>query len=197
MLRRAFRAVCLAIAVALGAALMQSCETKPAVHSQYDKTADFGAYRTFNFVSPIATDTLGYSTLVTQALKNAVVREMQDRGYVLSGSPDLLIDISAKLEQRQALHSGGSYYGYRTGLYSPWVNYSHVYAYDYSQGTVNIDLVDARRRQMVWEGVGIGEISEEKLADRERAITDAVADIFVKYPFRAGESQPINQGGQG
>ncbi len=190
-----FRAACLIIAAALDAAMMQACETGPAVRSQYDKAADFGAYRTFNFVSPLATDKLGYSTLVTQAFKNAVIQQMRDRGYVLSDSPDLLVDFSAKLEQKQELRSSGSYYGYRTGLYSPWMNYSHVYAYNYREGTVNIDLVDARRKQRVWEGVGVGEVNEEKMQNRERAIADAVGNVFIKYPFRAGESQPIKQGG--
>ena len=190
-----FRAACLTIAAALDAAMMQACETEPAVRSQYDKTADFGAYRTFNFVSPLATDKLGYSTLVTQALKDAVIKQMLDRGYMLSDSPDLLVDFSAKLEQKQELRSSGSYYGYRTGLYSPWMNYSHVYAYNYREGTINIDLVEARRRQMVWEGVGIGQVSEEKLQNRQRAIADAVASIFVKFPFRAGVSQPVNRSG--
>ncbi|HEY2642380.1 MAG TPA: DUF4136 domain-containing protein [Galbitalea sp.] len=190
-----FRAACLTIAATLDAAMMQACETEPAVRSQYDKTADFGAYRTFNFVSPLATDKLGYSTLVTQTLKDAVIEQMQDRGYVLSERPDLLVGFSAKLEQKRAVRSTGSYYGYRTGLYSPWMNYSHVYGYNYREGTINIDFVDARRQQMVWEGVGMGEVSEEKLHNRERAIADAVANIFVKYPFRAGESQPANRAG--
>ena len=188
-----FRSVCLTISAALDAAMMRACETEPAVRSQYDKTADFGAYRTFNCVSPLATEKLGYSTLVTQTLKNAVIQQMQERGYVLSERPDLLVDFSAKLEEKRALRSTGSYYGYRTGSYSPWMNYSHVDAYNYREGTVNIDLVDASRKQMVWEGVGMGEVSEEKMQNRERAIADAVASIFAKYPFRAGESQPLNR----
>ena len=182
------------MAAALDAAMLQGCETEPAVRSQYDKKADFGAYRTFNFVTPLATDRLGYSTLVTQTLRSAVSEQMQDRGYVLSESADLLVDFSAKLEQEQVLHPAGSYYGYRTGLYSPWTNYSHVYAYNYSEGTVNIDLVDARKKQMVWEGVGIGAVSKEKMRNGERTIADAVATIFARYPFRAGASQPARRG---
>lgn len=193
------RVVYLVLAIGLSAALMQGCETEPTVRSQFDKTADFGAYRTFNFVSPLATDRLGYSTLVTQALRSAVTQEMQTRGYQLSDNPDLLVDFSARLEQKQEVRSSPSagpyYYGYRSGMYSPWRSYSYsqVYTRNYKEGTINVDLIDAKRKQMVWEGVGIGEVSETKMEDRDQAIKSAVAKIFAKYPFRAGSAQPVGE----
>lgn len=194
-----FRIGGLALLAVLSVGMMLACETQPTVRSQFDKTADFGSYRTFNFISPLATDKLGYSTLITQAFKSAVTQQMQNRGYVLSDNPDLLVDFSAKIQQRQEVRSTGSaapyaYYGYRGGLYSPWMGYSQVYTYDYKEGTVNVDLVDARRKQMVWEGVGVGEVSEKKMENEQQAVADAVASIFAKYPFRAGVSQPVGQG---
>lgn len=194
------RVIYLMLAIALSATLMQACETEPTVRSQFDKTADFGAYRTFNFVSPLATDKLGYATLVTQTLKSAVTQEMQNRGYQLSDNPDLLVDFSARLEQKQEIRSTPSagpygYYGYRSGLYSPWRSYSYsqVYTRNYKEGTINVDLIDAKKKQMVWEGVGIGEVSETKMEDRDQAITNAVGKIFAKYPFRAGSAQPVGE----
>lgn len=44
------------------------------------------------------------------------------------------------------------YYGYRRGYYSPWVGYSYATettVSQYTEGTFNIDIVDARRQQLI------------------------------------------------
>ena len=51
-----------------------------------------------------------------------------------------------------------------------------------------IDLVDARRQQLVWEGAGTGRVTKEKLDNIEATVNAAVAAIFERYPFRAGGS---------
>jgi hypothetical protein len=51
-------------------------------------------------------------------------------------------------------------------------------------------LVDARRKQMVWEGVAVGEVRNPEMATSPQSIDKAVADIFAKYPFRAGVAAP-------
>jgi hypothetical protein len=172
------------------------CATKPNVRSDYDHSADFAKYRTFNFASPLSTDKLGYSSLVTQQLKSSVTAQMQQRGYRLDpNNPDLLVNFSGKLQEKQEIESApGPYYGYRSGFYGAWPGYAmgnEVYTVNYTEGTLNVDMVDASRMQMVWEGVIMGEIKKEHLQNREATIDKAVAQIFAKYPFQAGTAQPI------
>jgi hypothetical protein len=184
----------LALVQLLIALFLQGCATAPNVRSDYDKSADFGKFRTYNFVSRPSTDKAGYSSLTTQQLEAAVNAEMQRRGYTLSENPDLLINFSGKLRDKQDIVSTpGPYYGYRAGMYGAWPGYTNdVYTVNYTEGTLNIDMVDAARKQMVWEGVGVGEVSKSDMQNREATINRAVADIFMKFPFRAGESQPIS-----
>jgi len=73
--------VCLALVQLLLALALQGCESAPNVRSDYDKSADFGKYRTYNFVTRPSTDKGGYSSLTTQQLEAAVGAEMQKRGY--------------------------------------------------------------------------------------------------------------------
>ena len=169
------------------------CESAPNVRSDFDKSVDFGKYRTYNFVARPSTDKAGYSSLTTQQLEAAVSAEMQKRGYMRSDNPDLLINFSGRLRDKQDIVSSpGPYYGYRAGMYGAWPGYTNdVYTVNYTEGTLNIDMVDASRKQMVWEGVGVGEVTKSDLQNREATINKAVADIFAKFPFRAGESQPI------
>jgi hypothetical protein len=184
MFRQAIRCCSLGLLLALGA-----CATGPTIESNYDHTANFDAYRTFGYFSPLGTDKTGYSSLVTQALKNATRREMEARGYAYSETdPDLLLNFNAKLAQQVEVSQipmgpPVGYYGYRGGFYGGWGGY-YTNVDQYTEGTLNIDLVDAARRQLVWEGVAIGRVTEKHRENREAAINAAVAEIFKKFPFQ-------------
>ena len=49
-------------------------------------------------------------------------------------------------------------------------------------GTASIDVVDAARKQLIWEGRAEGRLTTRMLEDPGPAIDKAVADIFDKYP---------------
>jgi len=191
-MRRSFLAICLAVPVLLLAA----CAAGPVLRSDYDPAADFAGYRTFAFFSPLGTDKAGYSTLLTGRLKAATRSQMEMRGYTYSETaPDLLVNFSGKLEERTeagpAMPPPLPYYGYRAGFYGPWPGYGwDREVYRYTVGTLNVDLVDARSRKMVWEGVSIAEVTDLQQAHSAQAIEKTVAQIFSRYPFRAGEAAP-------
>jgi hypothetical protein len=177
-----------------GAALVQGCASKPDLRADYDKSVDFAKYHSFNFVKTPSTDTLGYGNLVTQQMEIAIKAELEKRGYQLTATPDLMVNFSGKLQEKTDIQStgGGSYYGYRG--YGAWPGYAYgtdVYTVRYTIGTINVDLIDATRNQMVWEGVAVGEVTKKHLENREAAIAKAVEKIFSKYPFRAGVGKPV------
>ena len=194
------RAVIYSLVVALSAAALglAACSSGPRVTSNYDKSADFARYRTYGFVAQPNTQRLGYSSLITQQVEAAVTQQMEQRGYTHADNPDLLVNFSGKMQQRQELQSTPGpgygyrgYYGYRAGMYGVWSGYPSVYTVNYSEGTLNIDIVDASRKQMVWEGVGVGELTKDKLKNPQATVHETVAAMFQDYPFRAGQSGPI------
>ncbi|WP_241051091.1 DUF4136 domain-containing protein [Achromobacter xylosoxidans] len=177
--------------------ILAACASSPAVKSDYDHQADFSRYRTFGYMSPLGTDKAGYSTLLTERLKDATRGQMEMRGYVYNAAnPDLLVNFNGKLQQKTQVTEAppppmGPYYGYRTGFYGGWPGYGWGdTVYQYTEGTLNIDLVDARRKQMVWEGVAVGEVRNPDTATSSQNIDKVVAGIFAKYPFRAGVAAP-------
>ena len=183
---------CVAALLIVSGWLLQGCQSAPDIRADYDKSADFAKYRTFGFVDRPGTDQAGYSSIVTQDIEAAISAEMEKRGYTRSENPDLLINFSGKLQKMQDIRSSpsaGPYYGYRG--YGAWGGYNEVYTVNYTEGTLNVDVVDAKKKQMVWGGVGVGEVTKQHMQDRQAALQKAVADIFVKYPFRAGEGVPI------
>lgn len=182
--------------LAASLALLAACASGPKIRSDQDPAANFASYRTWNFAPELGTDRAGYSTLVTTHFKTAVAREMQARGYTQSDQPDLLVNFYTTVRERTDVQSiprvqmGLGYYRYRSGLYAAWPMYNDVTSSTYRVGTASIDVIDAARKQLVWEGVAEGRLTEKMLDNPGPAISAAVADIYAKYPARAGAALP-------
>lgn len=175
------------VAVAI---LLAGCASGPKVTADYDRSANFGSYRSFGFYDPLGTDQAGYETLITQTLKSSVRQEMESRGYTYAETgADLLVNFNAQLAQRTDVSQTPAtpmYYGYRRGFYGGWGGYE-TRVDQYVEGTLNVDMVDPQRKQLVWEGVAVGRVTKKTQEDRQAAIRAAVAEIFAKYPFKAGD----------
>ena len=79
------------------------------------------------------------------------------------------------------------YYGYRYGLYGAWPLYDNdVRTVTYPIGTANIDVVDARKKQMIWEGVAQGRLHDEDMDNPRESISQVVTQLFARFPGRAG-----------
>ena len=176
---------------------LAACATGPDVHVESDRSVDFSQYRTFSFMSPLGTDRDGYQTIVSQYLKAATQRELEARGMRRDdNAPQLLVNFNASLDDKLRVTSVpmsygmGGYYGYRYGFYSPWPMYNDAtVVHQYQEGTLNIDVVDAARKQMVWEGVVTNSVTRKDLDNVQAAIDRAVAAAFAKYPV-AGPAKP-------
>ncbi len=168
----------------------------PDVRSAFDRSTDFTQYKTFAFFAPLGTDRGDYESIVSQELKANTQREMEARGLrLVTETPQLLINFSASLDEKirvttmpastfgMGMGMRGGYYGYRTGMYSPWPMYmDQTVVTNYKEGTLNIDVVDAARKQMVWEGVVTDRVSQKDLENLPKAIGAAVKAAFAKYP---------------
>ncbi|WP_407354029.1 DUF4136 domain-containing protein [Luteimonas sp. R10] len=174
-------------------ALLAGCATGPRITTEADPRADFSSYRSYAFYSPLAIEKHGYATATSEATKAAVRRQMESRGYVYDAeNPDLWVNINAYLERRTDVSSVPTvdyayYYSYRARAYFAvpyWGERAHVYRY--TEGTMNIDLVDVRENRLVWEGVAVGRVSNLEPEERKARIDATVAEIFARYPHRAG-----------
>ena len=175
------------------------CASGPKLRSDYDKDANFGAYRTYNFMNRAGED--GYQSLFSKYMIEAIDVEMQKRGYRKSDDPDLLVNFNAHLQDKTDIRTtpaappmmAGGYYGYRTGYYGAWGGYGYgteTHVSQYTEGTFNIDLVDARQKQLVWEAVGIARVSDESFEQLEERVKAGVPQYFAMYPFVAGDPNP-------
>ena len=168
--------------------LLVACTVAPSIRVDADRSVDISAYRTFGFPEQTGTDRGGYSTLVTAHFKNAVREQMSRRGYVYTEEkPQLLVNFYTNLrertEARPSMTLGYGYYSYRWGLYQVWPMYADgVETVTYRIGTVNIDVVDAARRQLIWESVVEGQVREADMKNPQQGIGRAVALAMQSFP---------------
>ena len=177
------------IAALLLAALLTSCASGPRISANQDPTVDLGSYRTYGFASPLATDRPGGATsLVSTYLTQATQREMNALGYrQVEAAPDLVINFYLNTQEKiQARTSPapGAYYGYRRGYYGVWGGYgTETTVTQYTEGTLHVDLVDARRNQRVWEGVAEGRIPSDIRETLPERACNVISEIFARYPI--------------
>ena len=174
-------------ALALLVALIAGCATTspPNTRVDYDKTADFSVYRTYGFPKETGTDRGGYSTLVTSYFKSSITTAMEARGYKYSAeNPDLLVNFFMNTRDRTEVRPdvGAGYYGYRDGLYGGWPLYDRDRTINYQIGTINVDIVDAAKKQLIWEGISEGRVTEEALANPKVTVNAVVTEMMRKYP---------------
>jgi len=179
--------------------LVGGCSTSSTkIHSDYDHSIDFSQYKTYGYYSPMGIENPSYSSLLGQMFRDAIDAQMLPKGYVQSDNPDILINVSARLQDKTKVTTysdpmmyGGGYYGYRGGMYDPWGGYGYgtsTHVSQYTEGTINVDMVDPAQKRMIWEGIAIGRINEKQSgAELREDIKAGVAEMFVNYPFRAGQ----------
>jgi len=176
--------------VLAAAALIGGCASTRAPTSRidYDKKADFSVDPASCFPKETGTDRGGYSTLVTSYFKSSVSAALDARGYkYVEEKPDLLVNFYMNTHERtestpEPLMSSYGYYGYRRGLYTPWPLYDDSRVVTYKVGTINVDIVDAEKKQLVWEGISEGRLSDEAMANPKVTVNAVVTELMRQYP---------------
>ena len=116
-------------------------------------------------------------------LKRAVAHELEIRGYRQAARPDLWVNIGIVTEQKnQTRETNFRFDG--APQYIGQRNY-HWQAQDvvigqYQEGTATVDIVDATRKEQVWQCTT--SILSHKANKSAQQIDQAVATIFKRYP---------------
>lgn len=171
-------------AILIAVALMCACATGPDIHRDINPAAEFANYKTFGYFSPLATDRAGYESVLTTRLKDATRRAMEAKGYVYSESnPDLLLNFFANVQEKQELRATPAmgYYGYRRGFYGGY-GATMVETVTYREGTLSLDLIEARRKLLVWQATAEGSVSSEARNNPGAAIDAVVAELMAPLP---------------
>ncbi len=175
---------------------LSSC-TSVRVLSDYDKDANFNNYKSYAFYKT-GIDKAQISDLDKKRILRAIESEMGSRGFSKSESPDILVSIFTKESEQVDVYNnywGGGFgpgwgWGwspfYWGGGFGPGWGWGGPNVSTRTQGSLYIDLIDAKNKELVWQGKGVGTLSNTKNIEKKEArIREFVAEILTQYPPNA------------
>jgi hypothetical protein len=170
-------------------ALLGACATAPRVDVARDPDADFARYATFSFHTPLGTDRQdGTGTILSRSLRQASRAELEALGYrYTEQGGDLEVNFFVETREvvegmnRPRVGVGIGVGGYHN-RYGVWTGYGTDSIRQFTEGTLHVDVVDAARRQLVWEGIARDRLREGDYTFELDDVQTAVTQIFARFP---------------
>lgn len=159
--------------------VMTSCSSVK-VATDYDREANFSQYQTYAFFKP-GIDKADISDLDKKRILRAIDLEMQQKGLTKSDDPDILVSIFTKTKENINIYNTPYGYGYGWGWYPWYWGAGSNTVNSTTEGTLYIDLVDAEKKELVWQGMGTAALAS-KVDKKQERINEIVEEILEKYP---------------
>lgn len=163
----------------LGFFILTSCSSVY-VNTDYDKKANFENYKTYAY-NKISVDKLEISDLDKKRILYALDAAMPTKGFSKSENPDVLINIFTKERERVNVYNNmgwGPGWGWGMG----WgMGMGFTQTTTTPEGTLYIDIVDAKTKELVWQGIGTGYLTTN-FEKKDERIAEFVSKILEKYP---------------
>ena len=187
MKNRALASLRLAAVIATGA-LLAACESGPNIITNSAPDFSLAGYQTFGFLQPLSTDRGNVQTLTSATLIEAATFELQNAGLRRNDTnPDLVVNfVISTRETLQSRPSSGASMHHGRGSYGTWGGYSMSMStsevVQRTEGTLGIDVIDASRLQLVWEGAATQRVTDSMQQNRDQILRDVVAEVLAKFP---------------
>ena len=178
------------IAVGMGLLLAAGCAGQR-VTTDYSPATSFSGYKTYALVLP--PDTAAAQQLIDQRVSSAVQAQLASKGLTPTERQhaDVYVGYGVVDRTHRQVYTYRDGWGWGGGLGwryyrwgAPWPMNSYRQVETYTDGTVVVNLIDAKTKQVVWEGQVPGAISlpvDNPIA-ATKDIDGAVAKLFAKYP---------------
>ncbi len=177
--------------------LLPACSTGLTVRSDIDPTVDFSRYKTYNFFEPMGIEQGYNSPIFGEHYRSSIGAEMSRRGYRLADTPDLLINVTLRADDKVRMKSftapymsgayysrpGGPYYGSALGVGVAAGQTATVT----TEASVFIDFVDLEEHRVVWQGVTVVDVTDKVSQKLRDAIYTSVDAVMKEYPNTAGK----------
>ncbi len=165
-----------------------------AVNYDFDPEYNFSAIKTYDWL-PVP-EKVKTDELTIKHIRRAVNTQLEEKGLKLtSGNPDMLIAVHGSKEKKVDVEEYeygysdfGAYHAFpRWGagpfLGRPGPDYyeqrSGTEKYEYEVGTLILDFVNAKNKELIWRGTASGVIDPGKTA---QDINEAVTKLLENFP---------------
>lgn len=162
---------------------MSSCSSVR-VASDYDRETNFENYKTFAFFKP-GIDKAEINDIDKRRILRAIEAELMAKGYTKSENPDMLVSIFTKSNQRVNVYNnawGNGAWGW--GGYGAWgwrSNYGNQVSTS-TEGVLYIDLINTKKKELIWQGSGTGNLETRNVEKKEARIKEFVSEMLMQFP---------------
>ncbi len=175
-------------------ACLSGCATKPYVATDYEASYNFAALKTFS-VKSAKQDTkenILISPFTLSHIHSLVNSELAKRYQAVSetSTPDFYVTYHVVMEEKLEPSAYDQMYGF--GFWGRGYRYPSSMFYRpaldggvrvYSQGSLIIDMVDAKTQQPIWRGVSEKRLNKGLNPQKQREIlTSAVLEVLAQFP---------------
>ena len=175
------------IRITLGATLLLvgACMPVRVVDYQKSSNIDLKQFKTYSYHAIEEPETKGaHFSENMEILIHSIDSEMSRLGYTkMESDGDLLLNIGISVDEKiqtretNFREDGMRYMGQRN---YHWES-QEVEVNRYKEGTIAIDFVDAKNKQLVWQGTVAGTVTDNRKKIEQR-INTAIANLFKKFP---------------
>ncbi len=172
------------LALTLVAAALPAIAVAQKTTYDFDKTAPFAQFKSYS----LQEGTPAGQPLIDKRIEAAIEAQLEARGFVRNDTaPDVVVTYHVAMKEEKDISSFSSApmyggYGYRWG--GGWgTTTTDVRVRSILIGTLAIDIVDAKKKEIAWRGLGTKEVDTSAKPDkRDENIGKAVEKIFRNYP---------------
>jgi hypothetical protein len=182
---------------------LSACSSGLTVRSDVDPSADFSQFKTYNFFEPLGIEGGYNSPVFGEHYRSAIGRELRQRGYRSADTPDVLINVTIRSDDKVRMRSytspymTGGYYGRPGGAYAGSAVGVGISvgprATETTEVSVFIDFVDFEKHQVIWQGVTVIRASDKVAQQLRDAIYTSVNMVFAEYQYIAGQAAPVGK----
>ena len=156
------------------------------VSSDFNKDVDFSKLKTYAF-SKQGIDKVKINDIDKKRILKAIDVELYNKGFRKSSiDPDFTINFFTKTNQKVDYYPSNNYYGAMDvspylGSYH-YANSWYLNSYKYNEGVLFIDVVDNKKNELVWQGIGKGYIYSNNAEKKSEKINAMVGKILLQFP---------------
>ena len=173
-------------AAALAVLVMPALVSAQKTSFDYDKTADFGTFRTY----ALKDGTKVGQPLIDDRIVAAIETQLAEKKLTkVEANPDVYVVYHVAFDSQKDISTyssgyGGGYGPYGWGWGGGWAGgTTSTQVRDIVIGTLVIDIADAKKSQLAWRGMGVREVQTQANPEkRDKSINEAVKKILKNYP---------------
>jgi hypothetical protein len=163
-------------------AILLACSPAVSVFHDYDRDKDIQSYATYDWKAVDGVESnqnpIYYNELNDKRIKTATDKVFVEKGYQhVSDAPSLLLHYHIIVEDKSIVTMDPNEH-----QFSPYWMREEMSTYQYKEGTLILDLMDAETNELVWRGWAVGTLEDLRPEHFEKKLVKTIERILEPLP---------------